>query len=115
PEYPQVLLCLVCAGLTLSSRFQKLFGKRNYFDMIYRTAFLLSLLTTGLIAQSGDRSDIDLSSPPPEWEIPEAPVLSPEEALESFTLQPGFRIELVASEPLIADPVAIDIDADGRI
>jgi len=83
--------------------------------MFYRTVFLLSLMTTGLVAQSGDRSEIDLSSPPPEWEIPEAPVLSPEEALESFKLPPGFRIEVVASEPLIQDPVAMDIDADGRI
>lgn len=72
-------------------------------------------MATGLIAQNGDRSEIDLSSPPPEWDIPPAPVLKPEEALESFTLQPGFRIEIVASEPLIQDPVAIDIDADGRI
>src|SRR5678816_1422323 len=34
-----------------------------------------------------------------------APALSPEEALKTFTLAPGFRIELVASEPLIQDPV----------
>lgn len=45
----------------------------------------------------------------------EVPVLSPSEALETFTLPPGFGIELVASEPLIEDPVAIDFDADGRL
>lgn len=41
--------------------------------------------------------------------------LSPEEALSSFELAPGFRIELVASEPLISDPVAMEIDEYGRM
>lgn len=83
--------------------------------MIRRLIFVSLLAATPAFAQQGDRSDIDFSAPPPEWEIPPAPVLSPEEALEAFTLQPGFRIELVASEPLIQDPVAMDFDADGRI
>src|SRR4051812_7195843 len=39
-------------------------------------------------------------------EIP--PALSPEEALRSFRLKLGLRIELVAAEPLVVDPVAID-------
>ena len=46
---------------------------------------------------------------------PTAPPYSPEEALETFQLPPGFRIEVVAAEPLIADPVAMDIDEFGRI
>jgi mono/diheme cytochrome c family protein/glucose/arabinose dehydrogenase len=83
--------------------------------MMTRAAFFLLLLTTPLLGQQGDRSDTDFSAPPPEWEIPPAPVLTAEEALETFTLQPGFRIELVASEPLLHDPVAIDFDEDGRI
>ena len=41
--------------------------------------------------------------------------LSPEEAADTFFLPPGYRLELVASEPLIADPVWIDIDPDGRV
>ncbi|GAB3898097.1 c-type cytochrome [Larkinella knui] len=40
---------------------------------------------------------------------------SPEEALKTFELEPGFQIELVASEPLVADPVAMEIDEDGRV
>jgi mono/diheme cytochrome c family protein/glucose/arabinose dehydrogenase len=44
-----------------------------------------------------------------------SPVLSPEEALKSFVLPPGYRLELVASEPLIQDPVVIDWDPDGRM
>lgn len=41
--------------------------------------------------------------------------LSPEEALSTFELAPGFQIELVASEPLISDPVAMEIDEYGRM
>lgn len=41
--------------------------------------------------------------------------LSPEEALSTFELAPGFQIELIASEPLISDPVAMEIDEYGRM
>lgn len=41
--------------------------------------------------------------------------LKPEESLKRFQLEPGFRIELVASEPYVADPVAMAFDARGRI
>lgn len=44
-----------------------------------------------------------------------APVLSPEQALATFQLADGFKIELVASEPLIKDPVAMTFDDQGRI
>ena len=30
-------------------------------------------------------------------------------------LPPGYKLELVAAEPLVQDPVAIDFDADGRM
>ncbi|HLR25136.1 MAG TPA: c-type cytochrome [Fodinibius sp.] len=42
-------------------------------------------------------------------------MLSPQEALQSFHLPPGYDIELVASEPMVVDPVAMDFDADGRL
>jgi mono/diheme cytochrome c family protein/glucose/arabinose dehydrogenase len=44
-----------------------------------------------------------------------APVLSPADELKTFVMQPGYRLELVASEPLIQDPVVIDWDAEGRL
>lgn len=43
------------------------------------------------------------------------PPLHPEQALEQFQLEEGFRIELVAHEPMVIDPIALDIDADGRL
>ena len=41
--------------------------------------------------------------------------LSPDEALGSFELEPGYRIELAAAEPLITSPVAIAFDERGRL
>jgi mono/diheme cytochrome c family protein/glucose/arabinose dehydrogenase len=41
--------------------------------------------------------------------------LSPEDALKTFYMPPGYHVELVASEPLIQDPVAIDWDTEGRL
>jgi len=41
--------------------------------------------------------------------------LSPQEALASFKIADGFKIELVASEPMISDPVAMEADENGNI
>jgi mono/diheme cytochrome c family protein/glucose/arabinose dehydrogenase len=44
-----------------------------------------------------------------------SPVLSPQDEMKQFYLPPGFRAELVAAEPLVQDPIAIDWDPDGRL
>ena len=41
--------------------------------------------------------------------------IEPEKALSTFELPPGFKIELIASEPLISDPVDMIIDEYGRM
>jgi mono/diheme cytochrome c family protein/glucose/arabinose dehydrogenase len=83
-----------------------------------RPRFLLAALLAGAppaIAQQGDREG-EVQAPLPEHlEIPPAPPLSPEEALQSFSVAPGFRIELVASEPLLFDPITLTIGPDGRM
>jgi len=41
--------------------------------------------------------------------------LSPEQSLQAFAIDPELRIELVAAEPEVIDPVAIHFGADGRL
>jgi putative membrane-bound dehydrogenase-like protein len=41
--------------------------------------------------------------------------LSPADALKAFEAAPGLRVELVASEPLVASPCAIAFDSKGRL
>jgi glucose/arabinose dehydrogenase/mono/diheme cytochrome c family protein len=76
---------------------------------------LLLLLATPVLAQSGDRSG-EVQQPLPEnLKVPPAPVRTPEEQAATFTLAPGFRAELVAADPLIADPIAMQFGPDGRL
>lgn len=71
--------------------------------------------TGGLDAQVGDRAAIDTGAPPADWTIPPAPVRSPEASMAMMDLPDGFRIELVASEPLVQDPIAFAFDERNRI
>ncbi|MEQ1861062.1 MAG: c-type cytochrome [Chthoniobacteraceae bacterium] len=47
--------------------------------------------------------------------VPPAPVRSPEEEMQTFKIAPGYRVELVASEPLVHNPIFFEFDPDGRI
>ena len=68
----------------------------------------LVLCTTVLCGRT--TAEEDFSS-----ELPRIPASSPEEALQKFTVADGFQIQPVASEPLVASPVAIEWDAEGRL
>lgn len=57
-------------------------------------------------APSSDARYDDLKMPPP---------LSPEESLKALHVRPGMKVEVVAAEPLIVDPVAFDWGPDGRL
>ena len=35
--------------------------------------------------------------------------------MKTFFLPPGYRIEVVAAEPLVSDPIVMDQDPDGRL
>lgn len=52
---------------------------------------------------------------PPSSKLDRFEPLTPEQALDSFEVADGFRIELVAAEPLVVDPVAFCFDAAGRM
>ena len=45
----------------------------------------------------------------------EPPGKSPEESLKSIQVEPGFTVELAASEPLVKDPIAFEWGADGKL
>ena len=69
-------------------------------------------LHAGLAAAQDPRPDIWPGLQP----VPaDSPPLAPADALKTFHLAPGYRIELVAAEPLVQDPVAIDWDPAGRL
>jgi putative membrane-bound dehydrogenase-like protein len=43
------------------------------------------------------------------------PPYSPQQSLAMFEVADGFRVELFAAEPLVADPIAMEIDEQGRV
>lgn len=77
---------------------------------------MLAYCCAPALAQRGDHAGEAQPDIPAEVQIPEAPALSPAEALETFAFaEPGFTIQLAAAEPMIADPVAAVFDEDGRL
>jgi putative membrane-bound dehydrogenase-like protein len=59
-----------------------------------------------------------LSAAPPELkpgDLPRIPPTPPAKAVETFTVRPGFHIELMAAEPLIVSPVAMAFDENGKL
>ena len=44
-----------------------------------------------------------------------SPALSPEKELATFAIEPGLKIQLVAAEPMVQDPVVISFDQNGRL
>jgi len=66
--------------------------------------------TTPVKDSVGSRTPM-AGGPPAATAVP----LTPAEGVAAWQVSPGFRIELVAAEPLVMDPVAIDWGADGKL
>jgi glucose/arabinose dehydrogenase/mono/diheme cytochrome c family protein len=79
------------------------------------TILLTLLLCANTQAQLGNREGHIMPPPPAEWDIPEAPALSPGQTLDTLTVPKGFRVDLVAGDPLVNDPVCLAFDEDGRM
>jgi mono/diheme cytochrome c family protein/glucose/arabinose dehydrogenase len=52
---------------------------------------------------------------PPKKAGPTSPSLTPEEEMKTFSMPPGYHVQLVAAEPLLESPIIIDFDPDGRM
>lgn len=78
--------------------------------------FAVALLTGGLATQAFAQEQTQGKIAIPRTQSkPPGPPLSPEEALAKMTVPKGFRVELVAAEPDVMNPVAMAFDERGRI
>ena len=66
--------------------------------------------TSVAVAQDGKKSKKTLAK-----RLPRIAPVEPQNAGKTFRLQKGFRLELVASEPMVSDPVDACFDANGRM
>src|SRR5262245_59926506 len=81
-----------------------------------RFGTLLLLLAATVIVGHGQSSPINRPWPPGVQPVGDtSPPLAPADAVKTFYLPPGYRMELVASEPLVQNPTAVDWDPSGRL
>ncbi|WP_018618156.1 DUF7133 domain-containing protein [Spirosoma luteum] len=85
---------------------------KNYFFPACALAFALSVSSCSNSHKPTDGRDfsrvVQDTNPPVE-------PLSPEASMAKIQLPPGYHIELVASEPMIQEPVALAWDGNGRL
>jgi mono/diheme cytochrome c family protein/glucose/arabinose dehydrogenase len=85
--------------------------KTNSRPAVLRSAALTALAGIGII-QAFQQAATNSWPPPVQKVSSESPALPAEEAMKTFFLPPGYRLELVASEPLVRDPIVMDQDPD---
>jgi len=85
--------------------------------MLSSKVLLLPLLCSVVgVAGFGQTSPVNRPWPPVVQKVSDqSPPLSPAEALKTFYMPPGYYLELVASEPLVQDPIAMEWDTHGRL
>jgi putative membrane-bound dehydrogenase-like protein len=70
------------------------------------------LLTSPIPAQESSKDSLDRDYTD---QLPRIAPLEPSEALDSFEIHPDFELQLIASEPLVFDPIAMAFDEAGRM
>lgn len=60
-------------------------------------------------------TDLSLGREVDPADVPDIPPVEPDKVLETFRIKKGFRLELVAHEPMVVDPIQMAFDEDGRL
>lgn len=74
--------------------------------MIFRSALMAFFSVVSLASAAPPELD-------PERDLPRLPAVEPKDAVKTFQIKPGFRLELTAAEPMVKDPIAISFDENG--
>ena len=74
-----------------------------------------SMVVSAALAQQGDQRGEPQPPLPAEWLAVDSPALTPDQALASMRVAEGFRVELVACEPMVVAPVAMAFHPDGSL
>jgi len=112
-----------CSCALIERRFPDKIGRIS-FDLCWGVSLAMRLIVSSVVTvwllmfscvawaaePEQDSLDRDYSQ-----ELPRIKPLSPDQAGQTFQTAPGFRVELVAAEPLVVDPVAMTFDEQGRL
>ncbi|HEV2293469.1 MAG TPA: PVC-type heme-binding CxxCH protein [Tepidisphaeraceae bacterium] len=82
-----------------------------------RVIGLVLLASSGVLVAIGSSPETTAATTSPASQPAPTPVpfLTPQEQATTFNLPPGFRAEVVASEPMVEHPVHVAFDPDGRM
>lgn len=92
--------------------------------MIRSCLFVLSALSLLAVVGRAQQPAVPPTSAPAQSaatavdyskELPRVPPTSPADAMKTFAVAPGFKLEQVAAEPLVNSPVAMEFDENGRL
>ncbi len=97
----------------LGGRSDRLFGLEGRLDEValYDRALTADEVTAHF-AVAGALRIPQISESLPQ---PDSPPLSPRDSMSVAHVREGFELQLIAAEPLVIDPVAIDWGADGKL
>ena len=84
------------------------------------TSLLLLVVGNGLISQEqkpAEKKPVETDAADKDYaaEMPRIPATEAKDAMKTFTVAKGFKMELVAAEPLVTDPIALAIDENLRM
>ncbi len=84
---------------------------------IYLTISLSLISVATLLSQDPKETPEEISKRIDELasKMPRLPASTPEESKAKIEIHSAFEVQIVATEPLIRDPGAIDVDEDGRM
>lgn len=89
---------------------------RSHFRRVPLVCLIVTLAAVPLLLGGPPGGDIKDQQPKhPVKNVPPAPPLSAEQALKTFRLPAGWKMEIVAADPMVEHPVACAYDADGRM
>jgi putative membrane-bound dehydrogenase-like protein len=77
--------------------------------------FLAAMVMTNPVFPQESSPDKDSLDKDYTEQLPRIAPLDPSDALDSFEIHPDFELQLIASEPLVFDPIAMAFDEAGRM
>ncbi len=90
---------------------------KNLFPAFMTPVFTVPGLIALVLLSHALTLNAQQADPKPDYssELPRIPATEPSETLKNFEVADGYEIQLVASEPLVSTPVAIEWDARGGL
>lgn len=86
-----------------------LFGILDPVNSLFRSVVFFGLLLAAGRSHGAVEPEVD------SRELPRVAPTEPRDALGTFQVKKGFKLQLVAAEPLVASPVAMSFDENGRL